>query len=77
MKNIFLLLNEFIHLPILAFKNLFPIRESSPTAFATSLTDAPVASQTAEMVLILEIRCAKNALATYKHQSSSQLNLIK
>ncbi len=52
---------------MLAFKNLFPIRESSPTAFATSLTEAPVASQTAEIVLILEIRCAKNALATYEH----------
>jgi len=57
-----------INLPILADKNLFPIRESSPTALATSLTDAPVASQTAEIVLILEIRCAKNALATYKFQ---------
>jgi hypothetical protein len=44
------------NLPILAFKNLLPIRESSPTAFATSLTDAPVASQTAEMVFILDIR---------------------
>ncbi len=57
-----------INLPILADKNLFPIRESSPTALATSLTDAPVASQTAEIVLILEIRCAKNALATYRYQ---------
>jgi hypothetical protein len=45
-----------INLPILAFKNRFPIRESSPTALATSLTDAPVASQTAEIVFILEIR---------------------
>jgi len=54
----------FIYLPILAPKNLLPIRESSPTAFATSLTEAPVASQTAEIVLILEIRCAKKALAT-------------
>ena len=49
---------------MLALRNLVPIRESSPTAFATSLTDAPVASQTAEIVLILEIRWAKNALAT-------------
>jgi hypothetical protein len=54
-KSIFSMI-YLINLPILAFKNLFPIRESNPTALATSLTDAPVASQTAEMVLILEIR---------------------
>lgn len=47
---------ESFYLPILALRNLFPIRESRPTAFATSFTEAPVASQTAEIVLILEIR---------------------
>lgn len=46
----------YINLPILALRNLVPRRESSPTAFATSLTDAPVASQTADIVLILDIR---------------------
>ena len=56
MRGIFLHLISVDDLPILAWRNLFPIRESSPTAFATSLTEAPVASQTADMVLILEIR---------------------
>jgi hypothetical protein len=54
---------NLFNLPILALRNLLPIRESSPTALATSFTEAPVASQIAEIVLILEIRCAKNALA--------------
>jgi hypothetical protein len=52
-----------LDLPILALRNLFPRRESSPTAFATSFTHAPVASQIAEIVLILDIRWAKNAFA--------------
>jgi hypothetical protein len=49
---------------MLALRNLLPMRESSPTAFATSLTEAPVASQTAEIVFMLDIRCARKALAT-------------
>ena len=59
-----MLFRSEMSLPILALRNLFPIRESSPTALATSLTDAPVASQTADIVLILEIRWARNAFAT-------------
>lgn len=47
---------EWKVLPILALRNFGPIRESSPTALATSLTDAPVDSQIAEIVLILDIR---------------------
>ena len=39
------------------------MRESRPTAFATSETSAPVASHTADNELILDIRWAKNALA--------------
>lgn len=49
--------------PTEACKNFDPIRESSPTARATSETSAPVASQTAESEFILEMRCARNALA--------------
>ena len=57
-------MNSALQLPMLAVRNLLPIRESMPTALATSLTDAPVASQIAEIVLMLEMRCAKKALAT-------------
>lgn len=38
-----------------ACKNLEPIRESKPTALATSDTSAPVDSQTADKELMLEI----------------------
>lgn len=51
------------HLPTLAFRNLLPMRVSVPTAWATSVTSAPVISQMADIALILEILCAKNALA--------------
>ena len=44
-------------------KNFGPRRESSPTALATSLTSAPVASHTAEIALMLEMRWARNAFA--------------
>mmetsp|Transcript_2147 Transcript_2147/g.3966 ORF Transcript_2147/g.3966 Transcript_2147/m.3966 type:complete len:302 (-) Transcript_2147:241-1146(-) len=50
--------------PTEACKNLLPIRGSVPTARATSATFAAVASQRAEIELILDTRCAKNALAT-------------
>lgn len=43
-------------LPTDACKNLFPILESMPIAWATSDTSAPVASQIALMELMLEIR---------------------
>lgn len=49
--------------PIDACKNFDPIRESKPTARATSDTSAPVASQTADKELILDILWAKNAFA--------------
>ena len=51
------------------WRNLWPRRESSPTAFATSLTSAPVASHTADMALMLEMRWAKKALAAYIHRT--------
>lgn len=40
------------------------MRGSLPTAPATSSTSAPVASHSAEMELMLLMRCARNALAT-------------
>jgi len=48
---------------MLACRNFGPIRESIPMALATSETSAPVASQTAEMELMLEILWARNAFA--------------
>lgn len=50
-------------IPTDAFRNLFPILVSVPTAFATSDTLAPVTSQTADRELILDILWARNALA--------------
>ena len=45
-----------------AFRNLFPIRESVPTARATSLIFAPVFSHKAETEFIELILCAKKHL---------------
>lgn len=50
---------------MLALRNLLPILWSIPMALATSSTSAPVASQRALMLLMLLIRCARNALAAY------------
>ena len=50
--------------PTDARRNEDPIRESLPTARATSSTSALVASHSSEMALIEEMRCARNALAT-------------
>ena len=44
-------------------RNLGPMRESTPIAYATSDTSAPVASHSAEIELIDEMRCARKALA--------------
>ena len=51
------------HIPTDAWRNLSPILESLPTAWATSDTSAPVASHITLIALILEIRWARNALA--------------
>ena len=40
------------------------MRGSVPTARATSVTSASVTSQSAEIELMLETRCARNAFAT-------------
>lgn len=58
----------FAFLPTEACKNLEPILESNPTAFATSEMSAPVASQTADNELMLDILCANMALAAYKKE---------
>lgn len=50
-------------LPTLALRNLLPILWSMPIALATSSTSAPVDSHRALMLLMLLIRCARNALA--------------
>lgn len=51
--------------PTLAWRNLLPILLSKPTAWATSRTSAPVASHTADIALIDEMRCARNAFAAW------------
>mmetsp|Transcript_2955 Transcript_2955/g.10453 ORF Transcript_2955/g.10453 Transcript_2955/m.10453 type:complete len:237 (-) Transcript_2955:196-906(-) len=49
--------------PTEALRNLDPRRLSLPTAKDTSCTSAPVASQSAESALTLEMRCASIAFA--------------
>ena len=49
--------------PTLALRNLGPIRESVPMAYATSSTSASVFSHSAEMLLMDEMRWARKALA--------------
>lgn len=52
-------------IPTLALRNLGPMRESIPTAYATSSTSAPVASHTALSAFTLEMRWARRALAAW------------
>ena len=61
--------------PTEAFKNFDPIRESEPMALATSSTSASVASHSAEIALMEEIRCAKKALAV-SFESSEDHTLV-
>ena len=58
--------------PTEALRNFEPIRESLPMALATSSTSAPVASQSAEMELMEEMRWARKALATSLESSEDQ-----
>lgn len=60
-------ISYYLFLPIDASKKVFPILESLPIALATSDISPPVLSQTADSALILEIRCAKKALAAWKN----------
>jgi hypothetical protein len=64
------------YLPTDACKNFGPILESSPTALATSDTSAPVASQTADRELMLEMRCARNALAASLDSSDDHVFMV-
>lgn len=64
------------NIPTEASRNLGPIRESLPTALATSVTSAPVASHTADSELILEILCARNAFAAYIHKNNIYNTII-
>ena len=59
--------------PTLALRNFGPMRESVPTARATSSTSASVFSQSAEMLLIDEMRCARKALAVSLESSALQM----
>ncbi len=58
--------------PTEAFRNFGPMRESLPMALATSSTSAPVASQSAEIELIEEMRWARKAFATSFESSDDQ-----
>ena len=58
--------------PTEALRNFGAMRESLPMAKATSSTSAPVASQSAEIELIEEMRWARNALATSLESSADQ-----
>ena len=48
------------------------MRESTPTAYATSSTSAFVFSHSAEMALIDEMRCARKAFAVSFESSADQ-----
>ena len=62
--------------PTLASRKRAPIRLSSPIARDTSVTSAVVFSQRAEMELIDEIRCARNALEASLDSSALQTLLV-
>ena len=59
--------------PMLAFRNLGPMRESMPTARETSTTSASAFSQSAEMALIDDILWARKALETNLESSLLQM----
>ena len=63
--------------PTDALRNFGPMRLSAPAASATSSTSAPVASQSAEMALIEEMRCARKALATSFDSSLDQTLVVR
>merc|ERR1712176_323781 len=58
-------------------KKRFPMRSSMPTARLISETSAPVASHRAEMELMEETRCAKNAFATNLDNSEDHKFVVK
>merc|ERR1712111_331132 len=63
--------------PTEAPKNLDPIRESAPIARETSVTSAPVFSQSCEIEFMLLTRCASMALATNFDNSELQRLVVR
>src|SRR5690606_42121611 len=63
--------------PTEALRNFDPIRESIPIAFATSSTLAPVFSQSSDMALIEDTRCARKALAVNLDNSEDQRLVVR
>ena len=63
--------------PTELWRNFGPIRESVPIALETSSISAPVSSHKAEIELMLEIRCARNALAVSFDNSDDQETVTK
>ena len=63
--------------PTEACRNLGPILESIPIAFATSDTLAPVASQRADKELIDDIRWARKAFAVSLDSSDDHKLVVK
>jgi hypothetical protein len=62
--------------PTDACKNLDPILESRPIARATSEMSAPVDSQISDMALMLEILCARKALAANLESSEDHVFIV-
>ena len=58
-------------------RNLGPMRESTPIAYATSDTSAPVASHSAEIELIDEMRCARKAFAVSLESSADHRLVVR
>ena len=63
--------------PTDARRNLGPMRESKPTACATSSMFAPVASQIAESAFTDEMRCASIAFAASLDSSDDQSPTVR
>mmetsp|Transcript_11865 Transcript_11865/g.36901 ORF Transcript_11865/g.36901 Transcript_11865/m.36901 type:complete len:414 (-) Transcript_11865:231-1472(-) len=63
--------------PTDALRNLGPMRESEPMARLTSSTSAPVASHTAEMALMDEMRWARKALAVSFESSDDHTRVVR
>ncbi|OQC72630.1 MAG: hypothetical protein BWX45_00848 [Deltaproteobacteria bacterium ADurb.Bin002] len=59
--------------PMPALRNLAPMRLSVPTACATSEMSASAFSQSADMELMEDTRCARKALATSLESSALQM----
>jgi|GEM_PF-3283680 len=63
--------------PTLERRNFGPMRESEPIARATSSTSASVASHSAEIALMLEMRWARKAFAVSLESSADQTLVVR